>query len=333
MKAIFVSDLHLTDRPLDEYRWKIFDQLEELCIKHAAKTIYILGDLCEHKDFHSSRLVNRITDSLSQLAQGREVHILKGNHDGLEPTRPYFLFLNKIPAVSFYAAPVWLKQEKDIVLLLPHTRQPEEDWRGIDLHKATHIFIHGTVHGAVSESGQVLQGIDIGLFKGLKACILAGDIHVPQIIGKQVEYIGAPYPIRFGDEFPPRALLVDGSTRTSLPLDNIRKLTLHCTVQALGSEAKKIKPGDQVKAVIELSESELHEFHKLKQDIAAQVSSLGGVLLKVQLVKRASAKPKIKKGAGGHTVATPVEELRTFCQRNGVEEELAVLGEQLLEAT
>ena len=332
MKAIFVSDLHLTDRPIDEYRWKIFDQLDELCITHKVGTVYILGDLTERKDFHSSRLVNRITDSLAQLAQGREVHILKGNHDGLDPDRPYFLFLHRIPGVSFYSSPGCLMKEKDVVLLLPHTRQPEEDWEEIDLQKATHIFIHGTVHGAVSESGQVLQGIDIGLFKGLRACILAGDIHVPQIIGKQVEYIGAPYPIRFGDEFPPRALLVDGNTRTSLPLENIRKLTLHCTAQSLGDKVRTVRVGDQVKAVIELSDSELHEFHKLKQGISAQVSALGGVLLKVQLVKRASTKPKIKKGAGAQHATTPVDELRTFCQRNGVEEELAVLGEQLLEA-
>lgn len=334
MRALFVSDLHLTDRPLDAYRWEIFPQLRDLSNEHGINDLFILGDLTEFKDYHSSRLVNRLVDALYQLRKDSriaEVFVLKGNHDGLDPALPYFKFLRKLPWCRFYTEPEWLERGQDSVLLLPHTRNPEEDWEGLELGQASHIFFHGTVTGAVSESGQKLEGLSVDWFKGLRSCILGGDIHVPQTVARTIEYIGAPYPIRFGDDFKPRALLLDGEKRISLPLENIRKVTVRCNAQSLGDDFDTLRRGDQVKVLIELRDSELGEFHEIKKAVANAVDLAGAVLCKTQLVKKAeSIKPKLGKKVG-KTTRTPKEELSAFCAKNTVTPFYQQLAEDLLE--
>lgn len=333
MRALFVSDLHLTDRPADAYRWDVFNQLCDLSNEHGVTDLFILGDLTEFKDYHSSRLVNKLVEWLYQLRRLSrivEIYILKGNHDGLDPALPYFLFLRRFPWCRFYAEPTVVEKGSDTLLFLPHTRDPEQDWKGLEFGTASHIFFHGAVTGAVSESGQKMEGISLDHFRGLRACVLGGDIHVPQVVGKCVEYVGAPYPIRFGDEFHPRALLVDGSKRTSLPLHNIRKITVTVSPRSTGNEFDNVRRGDQVKVLIELSDSELGEFHSIKQAVAETIAGCGGTLSKVQLVRKQSGKPVIGKKSSLPIRATPETELKTFCTRNNVEDGLSEIGHELL---
>lgn len=331
MHALLVSDLHLTDRPADAYRWEVFNQVRDLSVKHGVTDLYILGDLTEFKDYHSSRLVNRLVEALYNMRkQSRiiDVHILKGNHDGLDPALPFFLFLRRVPWCHFYAVPTWMEAGADTVLWLPHTRDAEEDWKDLEMGNATHIFFHGAVHGAVSESGQKLDGISLDWFKGLHGTkVIGGDIHVPQVVGKCVEYVGAPYPIRFGDDFQPRAVLLQGKTLVTLPLDNIHKVTV--SVSPSAPMAAKLRAGDQVKVLIELSDSQLGEFQRIKAEVKAAVESQGAVLSKVQLVRKAG-KPKIGQARASTRSSTPLEELGTFCNRNSIAEDLREIGEELL---
>lgn len=334
MRALLVSDLHETDRPSDEYRWRVFDQVAELSVEHGVNDLYILGDLTEFKDYHSSALVNRMVEALYQVRRRSRInliHILKGNHDGIDRDTPYFKFLRRIPWCRFYVEPTVVEEGKDTVLLLPHTTKPEEDWKEVELGNATHIFLHGTVSGAVSESGHKMGGIPIELFKGLRCKILAGDIHVPQKVGGIVEYVGAPYPIRFGDSFQPRAVLLDGRKVVTLPLENIRKPTLHCTATSMDPGFSELGPGDQVKVVIELAESQLGEFHRLKQKAAKRVAAKKATLSKTQLMKLQSKKPRLKTaGRTTTTVRKPIDELRRYCKRNAVPEHIQEVGEHIL---
>lgn len=333
MDGLLASDLHLTDRTQDEYRWLIFNQLRDFSNEHAMSDLYLLGDLTEFKDFHSSRLVNRLVDALywmrrnSRIAQ---VHILKGNHDGLDPDTPYFKFLRRIPWINFYVDPTWVERGKDTLFFLPHTRNAEEDWKDLELGNASHIFIHGAVKGAVSESGMELDGIPLDMFRGLRCMILAGDIHVPQVVGGKVEYVGAPYPIRFGDTFQPRVLMLRNNKKISLPLDNIRKLTFTMVSGGWTTTPLDIKRGDQVKVIISLLDSEMGEFHKLKQEAIKAVEREGGVLMKVQLERRMGKKPVIKAKRASNAT-TPAQELEVFCRRNRVDQSLAEVGQAILE--
>lgn len=341
MRGIFVSDLHLTDRPQDRYRWKVFEQVKELAVKHSIPYLFILGDLTEFKNYHSSELVNKLVDSLCSVKDPKGiqlVHILKGNHDGLDPDTPYFRFLSHYPWCFYHVHPTAVHIGEDLVYFLPHTRQPEEDWKDFKrkhaFNKAKYLFIHGTVTGAIAETGQALEGIPLSLFDGVEGSIIAGDIHVPQVVGKIVEYIGAPYPIRFGDEFEPRALIIKGPRTISEPLTNLRKHTLILRSGGTYAEDVAIARGDQLKVVIALAPEELHEFQSLKKQALEDAKRYSAVLQKVQLVKLSSPKrtkkPTLGKSKGQSSIRSAEEEVLLFCKNNRVAKDLEELGLELL---
>ena len=331
MRAIITSDLHLTDRPADEYRWRIFGQLLELSKKHALDELWILGDITEFKDYHSSRLVNRFVDTLHwtrKMSRLNFVHIVKGNHDGLDPNTPYFGFVGKLGWCHFHKEPTVLDSGRDRIAVLPHSRTLEEDWARLDVADATHIFLHATFDGARAETGAKLRGHDPRMFDRTKAVILSGDIHVPQKVGS-VLYCGAPYPIRHRDSFRPRSVVVIGRTLTFEHLRNIRKLVVE-----FGPEVSKnppeLNPGDQVKALIKLRDSELGDWQEWKQLAQQYCKEQSAVLSMVQLSKIGhKLKPKIRTGES--RTQTPAEALRAYCARNKVEKPLATIGAQLLE--
>lgn len=332
MKGLVVSDLHLTDRAADDYRWALFPQLSGISTNRGLTELFVLGDLTEFKDYHSSVLVNRLISSLYALRRTskiNEIHILKGNHDGLDPDTPYFDFLRRLPWCFFYTRPELVDRGRFRYLFLPHTKDPDTDWKDVDWEAPTHIFFHGTVTGACSETGAKLSGMSLDWFKGSRATILAGDIHQPQKIGP-VEYVGAPYPIRYGDEFEPRALVLDWTKRPeSVPLQAPRKVTLR--VQASGEIVGPVlRKGDFVRVVLSLREAELGQFHDLKSIVSKTAKESGATLQKVQLEKIVEEEPgqpafKLKSKA-----RSPEDELRAYCRSKSVPKDLVQLGLELL---
>src|SRR5215831_20234111 len=104
---LLVGDLHLTTAERDAYRWGVFGQLRKLIKEHAPKHLVLLGDLTNEKDRHPGELVNRIVQEITALRGFTEmiVHIVRGNHDGVDPNWPYFAFLNQLDYVRFYTDP------------------------------------------------------------------------------------------------------------------------------------------------------------------------------------------------------------------------------------
>ena len=139
---LITTDLHLTDRSDEAYRWDIFPFLKKQATKHKTQHIFILGDLTDFKDNHSARLVNRIVEEVVGLTDYGGVTILKGNHDYVDPKTPFFMFLDGMsvdpygsePVVRFVTDITKTKISNKRVLLLPHTRTPKEDWKGVDMH-------------------------------------------------------------------------------------------------------------------------------------------------------------------------------------------------------
>ena len=62
-----------------------------------------------------------------------------------------------------------------------------------EVQKALNIFLEGP-------NGFSLEGYESKKMDKCSATIIAGDIHVPQLVGN-VEYVGSPYRIRFNDAF------------------------------------------------------------------------------------------------------------------------------------
>src|ERR1039458_1280582 len=89
---LLTCDPHLTDNPIEAYRWKVFNFIKEACKKYNVNHIFILGDLSDRKDRHSSELLNRLARSLSNLHDetGAQIWISGGNHDDPLNGVPYW---------------------------------------------------------------------------------------------------------------------------------------------------------------------------------------------------------------------------------------------------
>ena len=202
---------------------------------------------------------------------GVEVTILQGNHDYLRRGHTYFQFLNHLPGVTFVTTIQELADDGKgpAAILLPHTKTPSVDWEGMDFTHFDMAFMHQTVRGAKASNGQAMDGEHVPTLDVRK--VWSGDIHVPQTMGN-VEYVGSPYHVHFGDKFKARCVLLD---RRGRPVD-VHFETLHrvaLTVRSLDElkAADWLRAHDQIKLTMEVAESELHEWRVLKREALAML--------------------------------------------------------------
>ena len=283
LPALMCSDLHLTANPRDEYRWGLFKWLVDVIVKEEVKTLLLLGDLTDAKDYHPSSLTNRLVDAVAVLSWlGVDIWILMGNHDYLRKGHAYFAFLKHLPGVRFVTEPTEITDEGKgpLAMMLPHTKDPTADWAGRDHTHYDLLFMHQTVSGAIASNGQAMKGELLPWLQARK--VWSGDIHVPQVIGA-VEYVGSPYHVHFGDSFAPRCVLLDRRGRSS----DLRYPTLsrHMLRFVPGDESaiQHVRPGDQVKAIVELAPSERHEWRRVQREVLAMLKSAGADVHELRL--------------------------------------------------
>ena len=288
LPALVTADLHLTASPRDEYRWALFPWLRKTCQEEGVKTLAILGDLTDAKDQHPAELVNRVVRELDQCAALVEhVVVTMGNHDYRKEGRAFFDFLSVMPRVHFASATYELAVDGGPpALFMPHVRDPETAWRGMDFSHYRYLFIHQTVSGATASNGQQMRGERLPQLK-TAGKVYSGDIHVPQVIG-DVEYVGSPYHVHFGDKFKPRVLLLDGRDRpVDLEFDATRRFVLQVsTERQLQRALRNCRPGDQVKLRVVLEEAEKHDWLRVKRRMVemleeARVEAAGGVEMRL----------------------------------------------------
>lgn len=277
---LLTSDLHLTDSPRDEYRWTFFHWLRKALAEHKAEALWILGDLTDAKDYHSSRLVNRVVTSLSEFRLS--IFVVRGNHDGLDPDCPYFRFLNALPNVTFFTQPI-----RDYgFLIVPHSKN-EEDFPP-PMPSEDFVFMHATFSGAIADNGQTLTGVSrkvLDRYKGKK--IFSGDVHVPQTLGN-LTYVGSPYHVHFGDKFDPRVLLLDtnkGRTR-SIPVPGPRRRVFDVR-EGRGikeNDLKSADKGDQCKVRIHLNRYDVAEAKVWRELVREECEKAGLDLVAIEMV-------------------------------------------------
>ncbi len=324
---IITSDLHLTDNPLDEYRWSFFPWLtDKMAQIEGKRTLFILGDLTQNKDYHSAALVNRVANNLAMLTwTGVKIIMLRGNHDGLASDSAYFEFLSHVPDMRVIVRPEMRMIDLYKVVLLPHTRDTK-DWALIELTEAKYVFMHHTFSGTKAESGTVLRGDDPTWLKSYKAKIYSGDIHVPQKVGP-VEYVGAPYPIRFGDRFDGRVICIQHGMETkdwSFP--TIRKIKAS-VAHSSALSGQGIRKGDQLKVELVLSVEEKHEWFSRKKMVEEWCERNGVILCGVEL--RAGSRLKLK-GRAGTEAMTPEVAMQKYIQSTKMSFQTVVVGKNIL---
>lgn len=349
MTAIITADLHVDDNPKNADRWNLFPWLDKQVTKTGAKHLLLLGDITEAKDRHSSKLVNKLVKALSALAQRTQVLWLRGNHDGLDQSSPFFEFMNLIEGDFIYInEPMELAIDDGIVegsrnnkpsLFLPSTRDYKQAWKGINFDTGEglgggatkgaikYIFMHQTFDGALAENGTELRGIPPSLFADTRAQIISGDIHVPQAVNDHITYVGSPYRIHFGDTFTARVLLLRKGEFIDLhfPAKGREVITARTLTDL---EKQEHDLGTQVKIRLRLKRQEYPEWPSLRKDIMALASRRGWEVCGLELLP---LKTKDKKPEDDELVSTTPEDVLTeYANRKKLNKGLVEAGVRFL---
>ena len=334
MSTLITADLHLTDNPRDADRWGLFPWLADRIEENRVRDLLILGDLTDAKDRHNSALVNRIVTSLWQISRLCPVTVLRGNHDFVDEDNPFFGFLQRIPGVTYPASlmevnmPVGGRAAR--CLFVPAQRRWSETMDGYDFSPFDYVFCHQTFSGCKSENGTVLEGVPPSVFRGFSGKVWSGDIHVPQKVGRSIEYVGAPYHIKFGDDFPARVVLLRAGKQEDLHYQGQPRILAE--VGSVDELAKmKIEPGAQVKVRVHISPAEFPEWRAIKAKVGELAHKRGWHLFGPEAVRReelrVGARPRLKVDAAR---PTPAQLVRQFGEANKLTTAQIDVGLELL---
>lgn len=325
MTVLVVADTHFTDRAADEYRWPLFPWLKKQAQEYKVTEVVHCGDLTDAKDHHSGRLVNRLFDEIAGLSEAVKFVLLRGNHDGIDPRTPFFRFLNNNQAVKYVIQPEIVELSIGKATFIP------SGITSFKLHEFPYAFAHATFDGSEAENGRLLPGIDPAMLKSYGGKLFSGDIHVPQRLRANIEYVGAPYHIRFGDRFQPRVLLIrdDGTTedlRFPAPCKHVLSIReaadLDCDIPA----------GDQVKMRFYLARSEYHQW-KIWQEVSREWAEERGWLVAGQELLPLDMAPG--QNPVGEAVVTaaammPNELIEAYAKKHNVGDDYIKIGKELL---
>lgn len=343
---LLASDLHFTDSPKDAYRWGLFPWMRKQVRKHDLKLIALLGDLTDAKDRHAESLTNRIADELAALSKRCPVIFNPGNHDGIQEGRPFFRFTNLIPNVTCLTQPEHRELGSATALFLPHTRDYEEAWKGIDFENYDYIFAHQTFEGCITENGTTLAGLPREVFMPTKALVYSGDIHVPQVVSAKrprIEYVGAPYRIRFGDSFTPRCLMlkIDGPECEQVDL-HYPCISKHL-IEVMGDDPlrlfkkamrrQNVQAGDQVKLRVSLFREDYPQWPPMRASLIDAARKAGIELTGPELKAREQGKVSSREGAReAQGEASPEQALAAHAAKASLSGPLLRAGRRYLEA-
>lgn len=326
--SLLTGDWHITDSPLDLYRWDIFEPLKQIIFQYSIDDLYILGDLSDRKDRHASKLINPLVDKFIELKDdtGVEITITAGNHDA-PLTGPYFWdFLNHA-GVKYVREP----ELKNDIYLLPFSPDPITDWQGLKLSHASAIFIHQTVEGAWVEGNRKISGMKYEmpiLPRGIP--VFSGDVHRPQQVG-QIIYIGAPYPVRFSEDWKCRVLVVengDFKNYKEVSIPHIKRGILDIK-SASELNGQQFKTGDQVRIRVHLSKDKLSNWideetaiNKWAKDHDIMLISLESILDDVIDINTHVQQ--------GFELLKPEDVIDEFCRAQNVDEVTRDIGIEIL---
>ena len=289
----------------------------------------ICGDLTDAKDNHSAELVNRVVKSIARLPVA-QIKILVGNHDWLKEGHEFFKFLSVLPNVQYIAQPAEDNDVKGVpTYYLPYSKNPAKDWQGLDFSHYNYLFMHQTVRGAITSNGQEMEGEVMPELNAGK--VYSGDIHVPQKCG-DVEYIGSPYHVHFGDAFKPRCVLLEkGGRAIDLHFKTISRLAI--TVTSLKQLLRHdFREGDQVKVNVELSEAEKHDWAKIKREALAFLKKQGVEVHGIKLTVRKASRRLLAPSNDQDPAYSPAEAVARFVEAEELGGEALDAALEILEA-
>jgi hypothetical protein len=321
MSILLTADLHLTDRPEDGYRWRVFDHIIEAVAAGNVEQVLILGDAWDRKDHHSAVLVNQTVEAFARVAELVPLTVLRGNHDTTLRDPSFWQFLNNLDNIAYITRPTLLDSGR--VLLLPHSPAPGKDWSALPMDACQAIFCHVTYPGALAENGQKLVGTSN--LPEWSCRVYSGDVHTPQSFGNFI-HVGAPHPVKFGDTYPCRMLVInaDFDIVREIRLNPPKKLMIDITDPAQ-LDSIVTRPGDQVKIRFHCPASAIDGFGQNESSIAAWVAR-NGIIMQggIEVTVAGSVQRDVDINQ------TPEAILQQFAAHEGLSQDVLATGLELL---
>lgn len=318
MKQLYTSDLHITSKAEDAYRWEVFSKLREILTDFKIEQLIITGDLTEEKDRHSSGLVNRMMEELHRLSQlcPKGVFILEGNHDFSLTGEGYWRFSEWLPEVFYIKDPGYCKLTK--AYHVPYGCELPESYDKGDV-----LVMHDLVMGATYQNTPVKKGISL---QKLPKLTISGHIHKPQQVLKRrgcVFYVGSPHSVDFGDHFDPRVLIreTEDDSIISVPLHSTVKWSVKIkTVQEL--DQYSFLQGDFVKVGLEVEPEKVAEIkEEVKQYLQEKAVTFSGFTINKMTTT------SLKEHSCGKELPT----FENYCEENRLSEDYVELAKTLMQ--
>lgn len=327
MTYLLATDFHLDDKPENEYRWAIWEHILQAVIQYEIESVFILGDWVDRKDRFPARFINRLFDEVYKICARCPLYVLRGNHDTSMQPPSYFDFAaTKICAGFEYITIPQSFGPNYNLLMLPFTARPKTDWAGMTLSDYDAVFMHATVPGSVVENGMVMENENFPILpRSVK--FYSGDVHVPQKV-RNVVYVGAPHPIRFGDNFPCRMVVLDHEYNITMeiPLSPPRKLM--ADIRDIGDlNSLTARWGDQIKIRFNCPPEAIEHWGATEQQIIQWAREKGVTVAGTECIVGTRTPGNLD------AEESPEHILRGFADREGISEELLKTGLDLLEAT
>jgi hypothetical protein len=337
MSVLLLADTHFTDKKRDAYRMASLPlALSSALDKFPVSDVVIAGDLCEEKDRHPAGLVDFVVGFVEALAKRARLWVVMGNHDYIDPAVPFWKFLGKIKNVEYVSDPRVVRLAGGIpAVLMPHSTEFVGDWKYIQEWlgegKASRpaYFIHQTVEGAASY-GHTLSGLSPSMFAKAPS-VFSGDVHKPQKIGN-VQYVGSPYPICFGDDYVGRLLVLNDVDETvvitdEVTVDSPRKIKVE--VGSLEDLPGDVAAGDMVKVVVSVARSQIVNWAELREGVLAWAEKKGVDLFGVEL--REKSRIRLTEAASVNVAeATSSSVFSGYCEAHSVSDDKRLVGEEIL---
>jgi len=337
VRLLLFSDPHIVDAPTEEYRWEFLEKsLPSLAKQYGVDKIWCLGDLTDRRDRHSGTLVNRLVKVVRTLPV--PLKILMGNHDGALGYKEghYWEFLTEIDGVEYFTEPTFVFEMN--LLALPFSPTPLESWKNYSLNQYKCVLMHQTVAGALIEGNRKISEQDGHKLPVLPrgVPIYSGDVHRPQQVGP-ITYVGTPYPVRFGEDWPGRVLIVDSSNYSKyeeIILSSIRRTILDLNPANLEKlKTGGWKSGDQLRVRFSLNSQNLANWPEDEARIRDLVAATGATLLSVEalLSEEITTESKTLASSTNLEELDPKDTLRLFAKEESISQELLDTGISILE--
>lgn len=221
MKCIIFSDLHAAQHKKQQVRLEhcldVLQWVFDVAKKNKIKNILFGGDLFQDRkfiDIYTYQRVFEVFQKNMNVDDRPNCYLLLGNHDifYLEKKDISSVYpLSSIDGITVINKPCCLKVDDQEVAFLPYTHDPLADLDDIKIKSKFKILIgHVALDGAIlnklygsisdvqieGDTGMTVVGPDI--FDGYDRVFL-GHYHAAQKINNNIEYIGSPLQLNFGE--------------------------------------------------------------------------------------------------------------------------------------